>query len=70
MAILQVDKKQCITCVQFFPEKNIKVVLFGIIAIVFMIRANTYVPYRDFMAVLNTLQSGGYLKIGLISEDL
>jgi biopolymer transport protein ExbD len=35
-----------------------------------MIRANAYVPYRDFMAVLNTLQGGGFLKIGLISEDL
>jgi biopolymer transport protein ExbD len=35
-----------------------------------MIRANSYVPYKDFMAVLNTLQGGGYLKIGLISEDL
>ncbi len=35
-----------------------------------MIRANSYVPYKDFMAVLNTLQGGGFLKIGLISEDL
>ena len=35
-----------------------------------MIRANSYVPYRDFMSVLNTLQSSGFLKIGLISEDL
>ena len=35
-----------------------------------MIRADRYVPYKDFMAVLNTLQGGGYLKIGLISEAL
>ena len=35
-----------------------------------MIRANRYVPYKDFMEVLNTLQTGGYLKIGLIAEDL
>ena len=35
-----------------------------------MIRANRYVPYKDFMTVLNTLQEGGYLKIGLIAEDL
>jgi biopolymer transport protein ExbD len=28
------------------------------------------VPYKDFMDVLNTLQTGGYLKIGLIAEDL
>ncbi len=35
-----------------------------------MIRANAYVPYRDFMAVLNTLQGNGFLKIGLISEDI
>ena len=35
-----------------------------------MIRANRYVPYKDFMEVLNTLQTAGYLKIGLIAEDL
>jgi len=35
-----------------------------------MIRANRYVPYRDFMAVLNELQGDGFFKIGLISEDL
>ena len=35
-----------------------------------MIRANRYVPYKDFMEVLNTLQTNGYLKIGLIAEDL
>jgi biopolymer transport protein ExbD len=35
-----------------------------------MIRANKFVPYRDFMAVLNQLQGNGFLKIGLISEDL
>ena len=35
-----------------------------------MIRANRFVPYKDFMIVLNTLQEGGYLKIGLIAEDL
>ena len=35
-----------------------------------MIRANRYVPYKDFMEVLNTLQTAGDLKIGLIAEDL
>ena len=35
-----------------------------------MIRANRYVPYREFMAVLNELQGDGFFKIGLISEDL
>jgi len=35
-----------------------------------MIRANAYVPYRDFMAVLNELQGSGFLKLGLISEDI
>ena len=35
-----------------------------------MIRADRDVPYRTFMDVLNTLQGGGYTKIGLISEDL
>jgi biopolymer transport protein ExbD len=35
-----------------------------------MIRADRDVPYRTFMDVLNTLQGGGFIKIGLISEDL
>jgi biopolymer transport protein ExbD len=35
-----------------------------------MIRADRDVPYRTFMDVLNTLQGGGFTKIGLISEDL
>ena len=35
-----------------------------------MIRANRYVPYREFMAVLNELQGDGFFKIGLIAEDL
>ena len=35
-----------------------------------MIRSNRSVPYDDFMEVLNTLQTGGYVKIGLVAEDL
>lgn len=35
-----------------------------------MIRADRDVPYREFMDVLNELQSNGFVKIGLISEDL
>jgi biopolymer transport protein ExbD len=35
-----------------------------------MIRADRDVPYREFMDVLNTLQGGGFVKIGLIAEDL
>jgi biopolymer transport protein ExbD len=35
-----------------------------------MIRANRSVKYADFMGVLNTLQGGGYFKVGLISEAL
>lgn len=35
-----------------------------------MLRADRFVPYKDFMAVLNTLQTGGYFNIGLIAEEL
>jgi biopolymer transport protein ExbD len=35
-----------------------------------MIRADRDVPYREFMDVLNTLQDGGFVKVGLIAEDL
>lgn len=35
-----------------------------------MIRADRDVPYREFMDVLNVLQSNGFIKIGLIAEDL
>lgn len=35
-----------------------------------MIRANRDVPYKEFMAVLNLLQGSGFVKIGLIAEDL
>ena len=34
------------------------------------IRADRHVKYREFMAVINALQRGGYYKIGLINEDL
>jgi biopolymer transport protein ExbD len=34
------------------------------------IRAEQHVKYRRFMDVLNQLQSDGYLKIGLISEEV
>lgn len=35
-----------------------------------LIRADRTVKYREFMAVVNQLQTDGYYKIGLISEDL
>jgi biopolymer transport protein ExbD len=35
-----------------------------------MIRANRDVPYKEFMGVLNVLQGAGFVKIGLIAEDL
>lgn len=35
-----------------------------------MIRADRDVPYREFMDVLNELQGNGFVKIGLIAEDL
>ncbi len=34
------------------------------------IRADRHVRYRQFMDVINQLQTDGYFKIGLISEDL
>jgi biopolymer transport protein ExbD len=34
------------------------------------IKADPKVRYQDFMTVLNTLQYGGYYKIGLITENL
>ncbi len=34
------------------------------------IRADKHVRYRQFMDVINQLQTEGYFKIGLISEDL
>jgi len=34
------------------------------------IRADRHVRYRQFMDVINQLQTDGYYKIGLISEDL
>ena len=33
------------------------------------IRADPHVKYRDFMNVMNQLQTDGYFKIGLISEN-
>jgi biopolymer transport protein ExbD len=33
-----------------------------------MVRADKAVVYADFMKVMNTLQNGGYSKVGLISE--
>ena len=35
-----------------------------------LIRADRAVKYREFMDVVNQLQTDGYYKIGLISEDL
>jgi len=35
-----------------------------------MIRADRAVKYGEFMGVMNTLQGGGYYKVGLISEAL
>jgi biopolymer transport protein ExbD len=34
------------------------------------IRADRHVRYRQFMDVVNQLQTDGYYKVGLISEDL
>ena len=34
-----------------------------------MIRAPADVPYERFMAVLNSLQEHGWIKVGLINED-
>jgi biopolymer transport protein ExbD len=35
-----------------------------------LIRADRLVRYRDFMAVVNTLQATGYYKVALINEEL
>ena len=35
-----------------------------------LIRADRLVRYADFMSVVNTLQSDGYYKVALISENL
>lgn len=35
-----------------------------------MVRADADVPYGKFMGLLNQLQGDGFMKIGLISEDL
>jgi biopolymer transport protein ExbD len=35
-----------------------------------LIRADRLVRYADFMSVVNTLQSNGYYKVALISENL
>ncbi len=35
-----------------------------------MIRADRYVQYKNFMGVLNVLQTGGFHKLALIAEDL
>ncbi len=35
-----------------------------------LIRGDKDIRYDDFVAVLNTLQQNGYLKIGLINEDI
>ena len=35
-----------------------------------LIRGDKDIQYNDFVKVLNTLQQNGYLKIGLINEDL
>lgn len=34
------------------------------------IRADRTVRYGDFMAVMNTLQEGGYFQVALINEDI
>ncbi len=34
------------------------------------LRADAEVPYNDFMTVMNTLQMRGFLKVGLINEDI
>jgi biopolymer transport protein ExbD len=35
-----------------------------------LIRADRLVKYKDFMAVVNTLQTNGYYKVALINENL
>jgi biopolymer transport protein ExbD len=35
-----------------------------------LIRADRLVKYKDFMAVVNDLQTNGYYKVALIAEDL
>ncbi|HVZ29851.1 MAG TPA: biopolymer transporter ExbD [Asticcacaulis sp.] len=35
-----------------------------------LIRGDKDIEYNDFVQVLNTLQQNGYLKIGLINEDI
>jgi biopolymer transport protein ExbD len=35
-----------------------------------MVRADADVTYADFMGVLNTLQTAGWYKVGLINEDI
>ena len=37
---------------------------------VVLIRADRDVKYKDFMAVVNQLQTDGYYKVGLITENL
>lgn len=34
------------------------------------IRSEPDVPYREFMAVMNTLQANGFIKVGLLNEDI
>ncbi len=34
------------------------------------IRADAEVTYNDFMTVMNTLQQNGFLKVGLMNEDI
>ena len=34
------------------------------------VRADAEVMYNDFMTVMNTLQQSGFLKVGLINEDI
>ena len=35
-----------------------------------LVRSNRDVAYKDFMAVMNTLESNGLTRVALISEDL
>jgi biopolymer transport protein ExbD len=35
-----------------------------------LIRADRLVRYKDFMAVVNDLQTNGYYKVALIAEEL
>jgi biopolymer transport protein ExbD len=37
---------------------------------VILIRADRLVKYKDFMAVVNQLQTDGYYKVALINENL